>query len=131
EDDWTDEIANGTTGYSRCAHPIDGKPAVQAQFSYATHPWVAAPIAPMSADIAMITAQTVCRLVSKMDLTSIGLPSQQRLRCGLMDKQSCSSISISRTPGGHSSLFAFQSGTSLNSSSLVRAVMGCVLWHVC
>jgi len=76
EDDWTDEIANGTTGYSRCAHPIDGKPAVQAQFSYATHPWVAAPIAPMSADTAMITAQTVCRLVSKMYLTSIGLPSQ-------------------------------------------------------
>ena len=65
-----------TTGYSRCAHPIDGKPALQAQFSYATHPWVAAPIAPMSADTAMITAQTVCRGVSKMYLTSIGLPSQ-------------------------------------------------------
>ena len=65
-----------TTGYSRCAHPIDGKPALQAQFAYATHPWVAAPIAPMSADTAMITAQTVCRRVSKMYLTSIGLPSQ-------------------------------------------------------
>jgi hypothetical protein len=48
-----------------------------------------------------------------------------------MPKQSASSIRISRTPGGHVSLFAFQSGTSLNSSSLVRTVMGCVLWHVC
>ena len=41
-----------------------------------------------------------------------------------LGEQSCSSISISRTPGGHSSLFALQSRTSLNSSSLVRALMG-------
>src|SRR6266404_8403307 len=48
-----------------------------------------------------------------------------------MPKQSCSSIAISRTPGGHLSLFAFQSGTSLNSSSLERSVMGNILLHVC
>ena len=31
---------------------------------------------------------------------------------------------MGRTPGGHAPLFAFHSGTSLNSSSLVRAVTG-------
>src|SRR4051812_25293894 len=31
---------------------------------------------------------------------------------------------MGRTPGGHAPLFAFHSGTSLNSSSLVRVVTG-------
>jgi hypothetical protein len=64
--------------YSRCAHPTVGQPARQAQSAYATHPRVAAPNAPSSADTTTITAPTCCQRVSVSQkyLTSIGLPSQ-------------------------------------------------------
>jgi hypothetical protein len=64
--------------YSACAHATEGKPAGHAQSSYATHPWVATPIAPITADATTITAPTFCQRVSvgPKYLTSIGLPSQ-------------------------------------------------------
>jgi hypothetical protein len=73
-----DEIATDTGFYSGCAHATDGKPARHAQSSYATHPWVATPIAPINADATTITAPTFCQRVSvgQKYLTSIGLPSQ-------------------------------------------------------
>jgi hypothetical protein len=73
-----DEIATDTGYYSACAHATDGKPARHAQSSYATHPRVATPIAPISADATTITAPTFCQRVSggQKYLTSIGLPSQ-------------------------------------------------------
>src|SRR5438128_2689701 len=66
------------SAYSGCAHATAGKPARHAQSSYATHPWVATPIAPISADTTTITAPTCCQRVSVSPkyLTSIGLPSQ-------------------------------------------------------
>jgi bifunctional non-homologous end joining protein LigD len=78
EEDRADEIATDTGFYSGCAHATDGKPARHAQSSYATHPWVATPIAPISADATTITAPTFCQRVSvgQKYLTSIGLPSQ-------------------------------------------------------
>src|SRR5690349_10554169 len=39
-----------SSAYSACAHATAGKPARHAQSSYATHPWAAAPIAPISAE---------------------------------------------------------------------------------
>jgi hypothetical protein len=73
-----DDIATSTGLYSGCAHATDGKPARHAQSSYATHPWVATPIAPISADTTIIAAPTCCQRVSVSAkyLTSIGLPSQ-------------------------------------------------------
>src|SRR5260221_13102095 len=50
--------------YSRWAHPTVGQPARQAQSAYATHPRVAALIAPSSADTTRITAPTCCQRVS-------------------------------------------------------------------
>jgi bifunctional non-homologous end joining protein LigD len=78
EEDRADEIATDTGFYSGCAHATDGKPARHAQSSYATHPWVATPIAPISADATTITTPTFCQRVSvgQKYLTSIGLPSQ-------------------------------------------------------
>src|SRR5215831_20126181 len=73
-----DDIATSTGLYSGCAHATDGKPARHAQSSYATHPWVATPIAPISADTTIIATPTCCQRVSVSPkyLTSIGLPSQ-------------------------------------------------------